>query len=91
MQWKAKKSLLYKIKPGSITDSEPKILWIKMVNHLNGFDRALVLRRKFNNELESALSPRKSHYLIDLHLVVNDTVYFSRANVINEDGMAANW
>ena len=87
----AKKDQLYKIKPGSVITSEPKIIWMKMLQRMRSFEKILTVRAKYNSVLESALAERKYHYIIDPNLILRDAAYFTRINQLNGDGSILFW
>ena len=62
-----KKQLMNEIKPGSITASEPKFIWVKMFDRPGKGDKSMKQRDKFNAILEEALSTRNHSYIIDVN------------------------
>ena len=52
----AKKDRLMKLKPGTLTPAEPKIIWVKMINRLYQYDKTLMVRHKYNAALEDILA-----------------------------------
>ena len=52
----AKKDDLKRKKPGSVIPTEPKFIWVKMLNRVNGRSDFLALRSKFNDVLEKVLA-----------------------------------
>ena len=51
----SKKDIFMHRKPGSVSDSEPQLMWVKMINRHGEFDRALTARPRFNRALEETL------------------------------------
>ena len=87
----AHKDILRHKKLGSLTASEPKIIWIKMPNCPNGQSNLLSVCGKFNNILEDVLAERKNHYIMDVNNEVAQTAYFTPFNHINDRGMETFW
>ena len=85
----AKKEALKKVRPGSVTPYEPKIVWVKMLeipDNLYTFTAA----QKFNKVIEKILVEKENHYLIDLHTKMNNHVYFNKSN-LNGAGQVHFW
>ena len=87
----AKKDQLYKIKPGSITTTEPKIVWVKMLQRLRSFEKILTVRAKYNSVLESMIAEQHHHFIIDPNPILRNTAYFMRNNDLNGDGRILFW
>ena len=75
---------LSRVKTGAVTHSEPKIVWIKMINRVGCYDKELAIRNKFNSILENELSGHSGHYVIDLNQKLNDASLFSNNNLTKE-------
>ena len=78
------------VKPGAIVLTEPKFLWIKMINRVECHDKALAVRNKFNTILEDILADHYGHYIIDITKNLNAAAYFSN-NLLNEHGATCYW
>ena len=87
----AKKDDLKRKKPGSVIPTEPKFIWVKMLNRVNGRSDFLALRSKFNDVLEEVLAQKDQHYIIDLVQVMADHSYFDMNNFINGEGAKRFW
>ena len=59
-----KKLDMYNKRPGSISPSEPKLIWIRMIQHYNPQDMVCALTYKLNNLLEEALAEKRHHYVL---------------------------
>ena len=60
-----KKELLQQKKPGSITALEPKVIWMKMMEHPTSNKDMAIMQVKFNVILEQALRQSGKGFLID--------------------------
>ena len=88
----SKKDSLAHKKPGSVTPSEPKIIWVKMIERIGGeYDKALSVRYRFNAALEDQLADHKHHYILDIGKNIADPNYLSARNQLNDDGMHRYW
>ena len=88
----AKKDSLAHKKAGAVTPSEPKIIWVKMIERVGGeFERALTVRYRFNTVLEDQLAGRKNHFIIDIGKVIADSSYYTVRNSLNGNGAALFW
>ena len=65
---KAQIEQLEKRWPGALVPDEPKIVWIKMYDHLIA-NPLLAAHRKFNNALNNCLALRKHSYVIKMENV----------------------
>ena len=83
---KAKKDQLFKIKHGSVISSEPKFVWVKMLQRMESTDKILAVRRKFNDTLERLLAERTNHYIINVNPILRGKEYFTLNNELNGDG-----
>ena len=86
-----KKDDLKRKKPGSIIPSEPKFLWVKMLNRVNGRSEFLALRWKFNDVLDEICSQREQHYDIDIVDIMADPAYYDANNFIYNDCLKRFW
>ena len=95
----SKRDYLMRKGEGAVTDNDPKIIWIKMINrfsdgHFKRNDptlRALSQKGKFNCVLEDRLAAEQAHYIMDVNVVVNDGKYFNVSYQLNGDGRVAYW
>ena len=60
-----KKEDLAAIRPGAIHPGEPKVIYVKMIEHPH-HSRAMSVRWKFNRALEDSLLKRKHGYIMDV-------------------------
>ena len=85
----SKKDMLLSRKPGVVTASEPKMIWVSDLNRNND-----TKMEHFNKILNTELLNKKQHYLInvDKFLTVQDS-WFSGAgiNCLNSAGRVAFW
>ena len=86
-----KREQLFKIKPGAVISTEPKYVWIKMMQHMAQYDKVLTVRAKYNNTLESILADRSGHYVIDVNPILRDPAYFTGNNELNAEGRILFW
>ena len=86
-----KREQLMKIKPGAVIATEPKVVWIKMLQRAMNYDKVLTVRAKYNATLEALLSEKSGHYIIDINPILRDPVYFTRNNELSEDGKVLFW
>ena len=63
---KTRRDDLARIKKGAVIASEPKIVWVKMIDQPGCFDKALAIQSKFNTILENILADFTNHYIVDL-------------------------
>ena len=77
---------LIRSKEGSAVASEPKFVWVKMINRVGCHDRALSVRHKFNTILEDTLTEFKNHYIMDISRKMNEASFFIN-EVVNQDGV----
>ena len=95
----SKRDHLMRKKAGAVTDNDPKIIWVKMINRFGDGNfkkndpmlRALSQKGKFNHVLEDRLTAEQAHYVMDVNMAVNDGKYFTAANQLNGDGRVAYW
>ena len=87
----AKKDQLYQAKVGSVVSTEPKFVWVKMMQRMNAPDKILTVRNKYNNALEALLAERKGHYVIDVNPILRGPEYFNQFNQLNNDGQLLFW
>ena len=73
-----KKDQLYHIKKGAINASEPKFVWVKMLQRMMSQDKILTVRGKYNWTLENLLADKKYHYVIDPNPILCDHEYFTQ-------------
>ena len=77
--------------PGSVSENEPKLMWIKMINRHGEFDRALMTQARFNRALEDVLVDKKQQHIMDVNQAVDSPNYFGPQNMLNGDGMTRYW
>ena len=88
----SKRDSLHHHKPGSVVESEPKIIWSKMIERVGGeYERALTVHYRFNASLEDQLASRKQHYILDVGKVIVESHYFTARNHLNQDGKHKFW
>ena len=81
-----KKEELRRRHHGSVVAAEPKVIWVKMINKINGQSQILQARRKFNAILEELLVSKKQHYIANVNDVVSYHSMFIANNYINNNG-----
>ena len=86
-----KKDQFFKMKPGSITTTEPKLVWVKMLRRKRSNKKVLTVRGKYNDALEDILVQSKYHHIIDPNPKMSKAEYFSNANILTENGKTAYW
>ena len=86
-----KKDDLFKKRQGVVESSEPKFLWLKMIDWVRGYHKVLTVRKKFNDAMENVLVYKRSHYILDVNLKINDASYFTDLNALNGDGRVCFW
>ena len=100
MQWlltqfsravESKVDFMRRKKPGSIIANEPKFIWVKAINRLNGYSKMLAMRNKFNNIMESHLAGKVNHYVIDISDKLADRSYCDANNTLNGFGRQKYW
>ena len=88
----SKKDKLEHRNAGSIISSEPKIIWVKMIECIGGeYNRALTTRYRFNAALENQLAARKNHFVFDIGKAIADPGYFTMWNDLTGDGKSRYW
>ena len=87
----AKKEQIYKIKPGAVMSSEPKVVWVKMLQRMTTYEKILTVRSKFNQTMERIMSERRNHYILDVNHILRDPTFFTRENRLNGDGKVLYW
>ena len=91
-QFIGKKDSLAHKKLGSVTPSESKIIWVKMLERIGGeYDKLLSVCYRFNAALEDQLADHKRHYILDIGKNVADPNYLSAHNQLNYDSMHRYW
>ena len=88
---KAKKDFLRRRKPGVILAGEPKTVWVKMIDRINGRSKALAMRNKYNLELEKALDGKEQHYILDVSAEMEEPGFFDQFNQLNDFGKTNYW
>ena len=80
-------------KPGAVASSEPKVLWIKMFNRVNGNGHGSTLSWKafYNNILEDSLTGKQNMFIGDVNKAMMDASLFDRNNRLNGFGRVRFW
>ena len=81
-------------KPGLVVSHQPRFIWLKMINRVNGNGKGNILsfRPVFNADLENILSDRTTDHLIaDLSQAMMDASLFDRHNNLNAFGRVKFW
>ena len=86
-----KKESLQQRKPGALIAGEPKLIWIEMMNKMNGVSKILKMRGKFNELMNNIMANREQHYVINVNRIMDDSSYFDQFNQINEHGITRFW
>ena len=88
----SKKDSLSHKKPGAVVSSEPKVVWVKMIERVGGeFERALTVRYRFNAAMEDQLAKRRKHYILDIGKIIANPNLFNPNNSLNGDGQHLYW
>ena len=87
----ARKDALRRRRQGAVNPNEPKVIWIKMLNRVNGTSKMMKFRHKFNDALEQMLANRKCHYIMDVSEVLASPQNFTDRNLINARGKEVFW
>ena len=90
MHSRSKDSLRRKV-AGSVISYEPKIIWVKMMGHLNGTSKSLRLRGTFNACLECLLAKKVGHFIMDVEQAMADVTFFDSDNKLNNYGRVQFW
>ena len=77
--------------PGAVIFGEPKVIWVKMMDKPNGYDRGLALHHKFNKLLENILYSKRNHYIMDVNQKLQEPAFFTLENKLNADGRLHFW
>ena len=85
-----KKSALRYKRPGSVSSSEPKVIWVKMLNR-PGRNQILNLREKFNSILEQCLAESGKGFILDPSAEILQRNMFDRGNNITHEGRVIYW
>ena len=83
----AKKEAMRKIRRGAVTASEPKMVYVKMLDQPHP-DKAQAIRRKFNDLLEEKLLAWQNHFI--LHIEVENSL-FNITNHLTTEGEKQYW
>ena len=87
----AKIDILRNKRPGAVVVNEPKFIWVKAINRLNGYSKVLALRRKFNETLEGHLAGKMNHYILDVNDKLADCNFCDQNNKLNGFGRERFW
>ena len=77
----ARKDDLARVKAGAMVSSEPKFIWIAMVNRIGCYDKALSMRNKFNAILEDILVDYKGHFIANISKQMADTAFYTSTSL----------
>ena len=86
----SRKDLLRHRKSGFVAANEPKIIWVKMINHSNQ-QRILAVQNKFNNALEELLLKHRYHSIMDVGKDIADGHNFTYNNILNTWAQIEYW
>ena len=78
-------------KPGAVVPYEPKLVWVKMMNRLNGKSSILKMINIFNECLENCIAGRSGYFIIDLDQAMDDSNFFDLENKLNSYGCSHFW
>ena len=82
-----KRLMMKDVKPGSITNAEPKLLWLKMIARPRTEARG---RLKFDDILEDILATRKNHFILQPDDFI-DRNHFNRLDDLTVSGREEFW
>ena len=86
-----KKNMLREDKPGSVVVSEPKIIYVRMINR-PGNDHLAKIRHKFNAILEDILASRRDTYIMDAGLYLDQSTFHKVSSIhLTSDGKTNYW
>ena len=77
----ARKDDLARVKARATVSSEPKFIWIAMVNSIDCYDKALSVCNKFNAILEDILADFKGHYIANISKQMVDTAFYTSTSL----------
>ena len=81
----AKCDNLYNRKLGAVA-FDTKIIWVQMINRINGYSKTLANRKVFNEVLANLVRNKTEHYLIDIDDEMADRSLLDSANRLNGYG-----
>ena len=87
----AKKDVLKRKIPGSVLSYEPKFIWVRMMDCINGTSKTLRLRKLFNSTLDTVLSKKVGYFVLDVEQAMADVAYFDNSNKLNDYGHTVFW
>ena len=87
----AKKDEIQRRKPEAVLSYEPKMLWVKMMDCLNGSNKTIRLRSEYNEVSEEMIANKPGHFIIDVNQAMLDVLYFDASNKINDYGRVKFW
>ena len=76
---------------GAVAPGEPKFVWVKMFNQVNALGDIFVVCNCYNRAMEDIIAAKKAHFTIDVNNALQDAVYFTRLNELNDDGKHRFW
>ena len=85
-----RKDDLSRIKMGAVVATEPKVVWVKMIDRAGCQDKALAVRGKFNSILEDILVDHSNHYIMEINAQLCDASFFAN-NTLNTNGAIRYW
>ena len=87
----AKKDQLFRRKPGSVKEDEPRIIWINMIDRVNGRSQILAHRHKYNRVVENILASKEKHHIMDINAEIAEPGNYNQFNRLNDFGKARFW
>ena len=87
----AKKDNLKRRKPGSLQSTEPKIIWVPMIDRIGFRSDNLEYRILFNTRLNDILCDRNNHFLMDVSDALLDDSNLDRWGNLNSYGKQQFW
>ena len=86
-----KKEELRKLQAGSITSSEPKIIWVTSLNRPSDTREDDRSKKIYNTNLENLIFDRYGHYIMHVNNKLDDSEYFNALNSLNARGKRRFW
>ena len=89
----SKKDELMRRRPGAVVlSTEPKFVWVKMINMPLVTKQMVKVRAKFNKLLENALVDKANHYIIDINQALSaNQNYFAVHRQLSGSGKVKFW
>ena len=86
-----RKDQIYNSKRGAVVATEPKVVWVKMLQRMRSYDKILTVRSKFNSTVETLIANKWRHYIIDINPILCDVAYFTKTNQLTGEGIILFW